>query len=134
MSGTSPRRPGPVPTPESAPFWEGLAAGAVRFQRCARCGHAQNYPRARCTSCWGADLRWEDASGAGSVWTWTVVHRPSHPAWQTEAPYAVVVVELAEGPRLTSRYRGDLERLTVGLPVTVGAMEQDGYHVVVVEP
>lgn len=127
-------RPGPLPNPETVQFWAGLVDGVVRVQRCRSCGAAQLYPRARCRSCWSDRLTWEDAVGDGTVWTWTVVHRPGHAAWQTEAPYAVVVVELAEGPRLTTRWGGDLDVLSVDLPVRVGAQDQDGYRVVVATP
>lgn len=129
-----PMRPGPPPNPETRPFWDGLVDDVVRVQRCESCRTAQLYPRVRCRSCWSASLVWEDASGDGAIWTWTVVHRTGHPAWQAETPYAVVIVELAEGPRLTTRWDGDLALLAVGRGVRVGAREQDGYRVVVATP
>lgn len=134
MTQPDPLRPGPIPAPESIPFWQGLTEGVVRFQRCVSCGCAQNYARVRCSRCWADQLAWEDARGTGTIWTWTVVHRPAHPAWQTAAPYAVVITELDDGPRLTTRWRGGLHDLAVDLPVRVSPLEQDGYHVVAAEP
>jgi uncharacterized OB-fold protein len=52
------------------------------------------------------------------VFSWTVTHRAVDPAFTP--PYAVVVVELAEGPRLVGNVR-DIEpaALTLDLPVVV---------------
>lgn len=134
MTGQHSLRPGPPANPESATYWEGLADGLLRVQRCQGCGAAQHYPRRRCRDCWSNDVAWEDAEGRATVWTWTVVHRPGHPAWQAEAPYAVVVVELTEGPRLVTRWGGQLDQLRIGLTVRVGAMSQDGGWVAVASP
>ena len=56
---------------------------------------------------------------------------PSHPAWSTEVPYAVLVVELDEGPRLVTAYQGDLDRLAVGLTVHLASRPQGDGHVLV---
>lgn len=134
MTDQQPPRPGPTANPETAWYWEGLADGVLRLQRCGGCRAAQHYPRRRCRSCWSDDLAWEDAAGLATVWTWTIVHRPGHPAWRAEAPYAVVVVELVEGPRLVTRWGGGLDELRIGMPVRVGAMSQDGSWVAVARP
>ncbi len=126
-----PAKPGPTPNPETVPFWEGLADGVVRLQRCRDCGRAQHHARALCRWCWSEALDWEQAAGTGRIWTWTVVHRPGHPAWSAEAPYAVLLVELDEGPRMVTAYEGPLDRLAVDLPVTVGARAQGEGHVAV---
>jgi len=35
----------PVPTPDTAAFWEGTGRGELRIQRCGPCAHAYFYPR-----------------------------------------------------------------------------------------
>jgi uncharacterized OB-fold protein len=40
------------------------------------------------------------------VISWVVYHRAFHPAFADRVPYNVVVVELAEGPRLISNVVG----------------------------
>ena len=30
----------PVPTPETQPYWDGVAAGELRLPRCTDCGNA----------------------------------------------------------------------------------------------
>jgi uncharacterized OB-fold protein len=127
-------RPGPPPNPVTAPFWAALAEGRLLLQRCARCGHVQHHPRPLCTSCWAPAPEWVASAGGGSVWTWTVVHRAGHPGWADAVPYAVVVVELDEGPRLVTAWSGDLGDLALGRRVRVGGREEDGHHVLVAAP
>lgn len=110
--GASRGRPPDVPKPTrvttalTEPFWEHAENGELLFQHCLACGLNQLYPRGVCRRCWSDDLGWVAAAGTGTVWTVTVIHKPSHPAWADEAPYAVAIVELDEGPRLTTRVLG----------------------------
>jgi uncharacterized protein len=86
----------PEPTPETRPFWDGAAAGELRIQRCAECG-PYFYPRAFCPTCGSSTVEWFTASGRATLYSYTINHRPA-PGF--EGPYAIAVVELAEGPRL----------------------------------
>ncbi len=74
----------------------------LRFQRCTKCGVWRHVPRAMCAACGSWDWEWAKSSGRGKVFTWTVVRRPMHPAFASDAPYAPVVVELDEGVRMVS--------------------------------
>jgi uncharacterized OB-fold protein len=52
------------------------------------------------------------------VFSWTITHRPVDPAFTP--PYAVVVVELDEGPRLVGNVRGiEPAELELDLPIVV---------------
>ncbi|MGW0816955.1 Zn-ribbon domain-containing OB-fold protein [Streptomyces viridiviolaceus] len=93
-------KPGPTAIPLTEPFWAAASRGEVLLQRCNACGHHQHYPRALCSRCWQTELDWVSSSGRGRVWTYTVVHRPGHPAWADDVPYVLAIVELSEGPRL----------------------------------
>ena len=108
----------PSPVGPNAEFYAFLGRGELRLQRCAVCGAWRHPPRHRCAACGALDATWERASGGGRVFTWTVTHRPVDPAFET--PYAVVVVELDEGPRLVGNVRGiALSDLALDLPVVV---------------
>ena len=108
----------PSPVGPNAEFYAFLARGELRLQRCAACGAWRHPPRHRCAACGALDATWERASGRGRVFTWTVTHRAVDPAFET--PYAVVVVELDEGPRLVGNVRGiALSDLALDLPVVV---------------
>jgi uncharacterized OB-fold protein len=85
---------------ESAPFWEGTAAGELRMQTCASCGRRRFPPRPMCPWCRSLESRWDRMSGRGRVWSFVVPHPPLLPAFDALAPYNVVVVTLEEDETL----------------------------------
>jgi uncharacterized OB-fold protein len=91
-----------MPTPVSQPFWDGLRAREVRIQHCTSCGHYVFYPRSNCSFCLSTNLEWETVSGHGTVYTYTIARRPTAPPFADEVPQKLAVVELEEGPRLTT--------------------------------
>lgn len=110
--------PLPAPDPVSEPFWQALADGTFRLQRCRACGRFQHYPRPACVRCLSADLEWAEASGEGVVHSYTVIHRVGVPAWRARVPYVVALVDLAEGVRLqTNLVDVAPDAVEVGLPV-----------------
>jgi uncharacterized OB-fold protein len=102
MSAEDPKRPSTPLAPETTPFWQALAEHRLELQRCTNCGKFIHYPRRRCPSCWSADLTWVQVSGRATLRSYTVIHRPGHPAWNANTPYVVALVELEEGPCLLS--------------------------------
>jgi uncharacterized protein len=117
MSELAPRMlPAPIgPTAELYAFW---ARGELRLQRCAACNEWRHPPRHRCAACGSPDVRWDLASGRGRVFSWTITHRAVDPAF--EPPYAIVVVQLEEGPRLVGNLAGiEPTELRLDLPVVV---------------
>ena len=108
----------PAPVGPNAEFYAFLARGELRFQRCIACGTWRHPPRHRCAACGSVAAAWETASGRARVFTWTVTHRNVDPAFKP--PYAVVVAELEEGPRLVGNLRGlEPAGLTLDLAVVV---------------
>ncbi len=82
------------------PFTDGLARGLLRYQRCADCGRAQTLTRLACAQCGSEHLAWHDAAGRGTVVAASVVSRAPSDAFRPLVPYTLVLVELAEGPRV----------------------------------
>ena len=108
----------PVPTPVSAPFWDGCAAGELRVQRCDDCEELLFPPLPACSRCLGTRLRWVPTSGRGVVYSYSVVHRPQVPS--LAVPYVVAIVELEEGWRMATNVVDCApEGVAVGLPVRV---------------
>ncbi len=95
-------RPLPRPTPVTQPFWDGLAAGEVRLQRCRDCAAWVFYPRVRCNHCACDALEWHTVSGAGELYTFTVARVPTAPQFADDVPQLLAVVQLDEGVRLTT--------------------------------
>jgi uncharacterized OB-fold protein len=96
------KKPLPVPTPVSRPFWDALATEKIRIQKCDACGAWVFYPRNRCSRCLSDQLRWSDVSGAGTLYTFTVARQPTSPHFEDATPQLLAVVELDEGVRLTT--------------------------------
>ena len=109
-------RPRPVVDRDNEGFWAGVSAGELRFQRCDDCGTARFPWLPGCNACGSAQWSAEVASGAGTVYSSVVVHHPLPAAF--ERPYAVALVELAEGVRMVSNVI-DVEpaQVRIGLPV-----------------
>jgi hypothetical protein len=108
----------PVPTPVSARFWDGCAAGELLVQRCDACGDPFFPPLPACPRCLGTAVRWIRTSGLGAVYSYSVVHRPQVPG--LSVPYIVAVVELQEGWRMASNVIDcDPEAVAIGLPLRV---------------
>lgn len=95
-------KPLPMPDADSAPLWKGLKEGKLLLQHCQDCQHIQYYHQAICRECLGENLLEKEASGKGSVYSYSVVYRAPGPAFKDDTPYAVVLIELEEGPRMIS--------------------------------
>ncbi len=87
----------PQPTPETQHFWDGTRAGELRLQRCDDCSHTYFPPRPFCPQCGSRKVSIVKASGKATLYSYVISHRRA-PGF--DAPYAVAVVELAEGPRM----------------------------------
>lgn len=112
------RKPLPIPSALSAPFWDGLREGVLRVQRCGACAEYVFYPRSHCPHCLSESLDWVKASGRARLYSFTVVRRAMHPAFQEDVPYVYAIVELEEGPRVTANVVGcPLEALRVDMPL-----------------
>jgi len=121
MSGEAPKSPLPRPAPanpDDAAFWDALRSGELRIQRCASCGVFRHPPRPVCARCGSTDRGWAAVSGGGEVWSFTIVHPPTLPAFANRTPYGAVVVRLDEGVFLVSNIVDcPVEELAVGMRV-----------------
>jgi uncharacterized OB-fold protein len=104
----------PEITPLNAPFWEGLAAGEVRLQTCQGCGAHQYPPESFCYECGATELTWEQVRGAGTVYSFIVVHQNYHKAFKDFMPYTVAIVQLDEGPRMLGAMLGLQQPIAIG--------------------
>ena len=108
-----------LPDPDSAPYWEGIAAGELRYQRCGGCDTAIFYSRSICPACGAPNPGWQISAGAGVVHACSVIHR-APPAHKDDAPYVVALIDLAEGFRMMSRVVDcDPDTVAVGQSVRV---------------
>jgi uncharacterized OB-fold protein len=113
----------PAASPEHAPFRDAARAGRFVIPVCRACGKAHWYPRARCPFCFGNEIDWREASGAGVIYSYSVMRRATPPS-------AIAYVTLPEGPSvLTSIVDSDFAQLAIGAAVRVVLKEvADGMY------
>jgi uncharacterized OB-fold protein len=80
----------PSPTPGTEPYWDGAKQGKLLLRGCKSCGRIHHYPRALCPYCFSDELDWREASGRGTIYTFTVMRR-------APVPYCIGYVTLEEG-------------------------------------
>lgn len=111
-------RPAPIVTEDSEPFWAAAAAGRLMAQRCAGCHRMQHPPRPMCPSCHATDSEWVELAGTGSVYSFSLLHHPRHPAF--DYPVIAAIVSLDEGIRMVSNLvEVDPGDVRIDLPVEV---------------
>jgi hypothetical protein len=103
---TPPAKPRPIVNDENRPFWTAAARGELCMQRCLACGHIRFPVQPLCPRCIGRDFEWTALSGRAEILAKVVYHRAFHPAYASDVPYNLVLVQLAEGPRMYSNVVG----------------------------
>lgn len=122
MTGADVSSAKPIPeiTDAMRPFFDAARAHRLVVQRCRQCGTCRFPARQSCSRCLGGEADWVPTSGRGTVFSYGVVHQVYHPAFAADVPYAVIVVELEEGVRMTANIVDcPLDALRIGLPVEV---------------
>ena len=115
------RKPIPVPTPETQFFWDKCKEHELWLQRCQACQHVFFYPRLHCPQCLSDEVPGFRASGKGTLWTYMINHR-AVPGFEDDAPYAIAIIQLEEGPRMMSNIveiENTPENLVLDMPLEV---------------
>ena len=98
----------PQPNPETQAFWDAAAAGKLMIGKCTVCGQVHYYPRAICPHCLSDKTELQQASGDGTIYTYSVMRR-------TPVPYAIAYVTLQEGvSMMTNIVDCDLDKIKIG--------------------
>jgi uncharacterized protein len=109
----------PVVTAEGKAFFDAARQGRFMIPVCTACNRAHWYPRAICPFCASDKVGWREASGKGTIYTFSVMRR-------VKEPYIIAHVTLAEGPTmLTNIVDCDTETVRIGQPVTVVFQETE---------
>ena len=105
--------PAPQPNPETKAFWDGAAQGRLLLKKCLACSQVHYYPRAICPFCGSDRTEWQQVSGRGTIYSWSVMRR-------AEVPYAIAYVTLEEGvTMMTNIVDCDLDGIRIGQRVRV---------------
>ncbi|WP_329218936.1 OB-fold domain-containing protein [Streptomyces sp. NBC_01485] len=109
-------RPRPVVNRDNAGFWEGVRHHRLLIQRCTACDTLRFPWLPGCNACGSAEWDTVEAGGEGTVFSYVVMHHPPFPAF--DPPYAIGLVELAEGVRIVSNMVGvPYDKVRIGMPV-----------------
>ena len=94
--------PAPFVLPEVKPFWDATAEGRLVLPKCTECGTFIWFPRPFCPECASTSVEWVQASGRGTVYSFTVNRRgvADMSAYREAGVYVLAYVELEEGPRI----------------------------------
>jgi uncharacterized protein len=114
--------PAPFVHPEVKPFWDATANGRLLLPRCTACAHVIWFPRPFCPECGSLEVEWVEASGRGTVYSFTVNRRGQAdlPAYREAGVYVLAYVELEEGPRvMTNIVECDPDQVKIGQRVEV---------------
>jgi len=111
----------PQLNPGDEPYFAAAAEGRLVLKLCNACGELHHFPRALCPFCWSTDLQWQDASGRGVIYTFSVTRRGAG------APYCIAYVTLEEGPTMmTNIVDSDLDSIEIGQQVQVVFKRSEG--------
>lgn len=113
-------KPLPEITLLTEPFWQGIKDHQLLLQRCDDCGAFRFIPKEVCPGCASVQSTWTPVSGAGKVYSYSTVYRGTGTAFQDDLPFTVVMVELAEGPRIISHLIDCApDQVKIDMPVAV---------------
>lgn len=108
----------PVIYPEELPFWEAARKRELMLQRCAQCSKSWYPIGPACPHCFSMSWTWDRMSGRGTLHNFVVFHKPWTKWFESRVPYAVVQIQLEEGPRLTTNFlECGIKDIKIGMPV-----------------
>src|SRR6202050_851095 len=112
--------PAPIITSETEAFWNAARERRFVVPTCGACSKAHWYPRAICPFSGSDKVECRNASGRGTIYTFSVMRR-------AKEPYAIAYVTLAEGPTMmTNIVDCDFHKLGIGQGVSVIFKDTEG--------
>jgi len=109
-----------TPTPTIEQFYKACAEGKLLGVRCKKCGTVLVPPRSICPNCNSAEFEPTQLKGDGTLQTFTIIH-VAPPQFTSLIPYAVGIVQLSEGPKISGIIKGIAkpEELKIGMKMTI---------------
>lgn len=121
MSDDFLKKPLPVITDQTRPFWSAAREGRLVLQKCGRCGTCNFHPKPWCIECGSRELAWTDAQPTGTVYSFTVSRTVAmnSPAWEPELPVLLCLIDLDDGARMYAQVTDCTpEQIRIGMRVS----------------
>jgi uncharacterized protein len=111
------RAPKPTNYTDTSEFWAAAAEGRLLVQYDRTTGQPQWFPRSLGLASGRRAMQWREASGNGTLYSWTVTYSP-WPGHEHRVPYICALVDLDEGVRmLANLVNAEPDSLAIGQPV-----------------
>ena len=94
--------PQPLADAIALPWWEAASEHRLVVQRCSSCKVTRHPPAPICPECRSEDSDWQQVTGRGEVYTYTIVHRPIAAGQELPFVIAVIALEGSGGLRMIS--------------------------------
>ncbi|HEV8295740.1 MAG TPA: OB-fold domain-containing protein [Acidimicrobiales bacterium] len=118
----------PVPDNFTKPWWAACRARRLLVRRCGGCGRLHFPPRPACPYCWSEEVDWYETSGAGTIYTFSIVRENDMAPFSRSLPYVPAIVALNEGPRLmTTIIESPWRAIAVGAAVIVSFVDREDW-------
>ncbi|PBC43087.1 hypothetical protein CJ178_17185 [Rhodococcus sp. ACPA4] len=114
----------PIPRADenSAGYWAAAREHRLAIQHCPACELLIHTPVGTCPGCDNTDLRYQNVSGRGTLYSFAVIHDAPAPAFANMLPYIVGVIELEEQDRLfmiANILDTPIDSVKIGMPMEV---------------
>ena len=125
----------PKPRSFSKAYWDATREKRLLVQYDKRSAKYQFFPRATSIYDGHRDLDWQEVSGKGEIFSYTIAYR-ARPPFQGHEPFVIGLVTLDEGVNVMANIvHCDRDRLNIGLRVKpFWAPLSNGTHLLMFEP
>lgn len=111
-------RPLPVITEQNREFWQAAARHEPVLPHCRECAQVFFPIAPVCPFCFSESIGVKRVSGKGKVSSFVIFHQAFYAFHRDRVPYAVVQVELEEGPRVNANMLDIAPAdIRIGMPV-----------------
>lgn len=106
------KKPRPNIDEDNEAFYAGLKQHKLLVWKCKDCTCGKAYwPKAYCQTkepeAYADNMHWVEASGKGKLYAFNRHHWAFHPGFKDEIPYVYALIELDEGPLISTTLVGD---------------------------
>lgn len=115
-------------------WWDLIDQGKLTIQKCSSCGELFHPPRPMCQKCRSMEMDWIEASGRGTLHSFTVIRHPQFPGY--DFPIVAALVDLEEGTRIVSNVvECEPEDVHIGMALEAFVREEeDGFKLPLFRP